>query len=313
MDFRLRSHYRGDRRNVDRNERPALFAAAYRCACNTRAVTQSLTVAVGCRFGFNSEVPTHAIVQVEPCRTESFVVARESWAFDVLQTRRRGYRDIYGNLCQRIDIPAGASSLSYDALVDVPNTLDAVDWSAAEVAPGGLPDETLVYTLPSRYCLSDELADEAWRRFGALEPGWSRVQAIVEHVHNSLTWRAGSSTSRTTAVDAYASGVGVCRDFAHVAISFCRALNIPARYAFGYLPDIGVPPDGAAMDFAAWTEVWLGDRWYTFDPRNNASRTGRILIGRGRDALDCALLTSYGNAALETSLVLAYQVLEEDA
>lgn len=270
----------------------------------------SLRIAVGCQFGFSSEVATHAIVQVEPCRTESFVVARESWNFDTPQARRRGYRDIYGNLCQRIEIPAGRSSLAYEAVVDASSTLDIVDWSAQEVPPTSLPDETLVYTLPSRYCLSDELGDDAWRLFGSLPHGWQRVQAIMDHVHGALTWRAGASSPRTTAVDAYRSGVGVCRDFAHVAISFCRALNIPARYAFGYLPDIGVPPDGAAMDFAAWTEVWLGGQWHTFDPRNNVSRAGRVLIGRGRDALDCAMLTTYGNATLETFLVSADQVFE---
>jgi len=123
-----------------------------------------------------------------------------------------------------------------------------------------------------------------------------------------LAWRAGASSPRTTAVDVYASAEGVCRDFAHLAISFCRAFNIPSRYAFGYLPDIGVPPDPAPMDFAAWMEVWLGDRWYTFDPRNNQRRVGRVVIGRGRDALDCAMLTSYGNAKLETILVWADQV-----
>ena len=271
-------------------------------------MTQLLRVKVGCRFGLTAEVPTHAILQVEPSRTDRFVVASESWSFDVAQSKRRGYSDIYGNLCQRIDIPAGNSSLAYEALGDTPDNPDPIDPSAPEVAPSHLPDETLVYTLPSRYCLSDELADEAWRLFGSLPPGWARVQAIVDHVHKSLTWRAGASSPRTTALDAYRDGAGVCRDFAHLAISFCRALNIPARYAFGYLPDIGVPPDGAPMDFAAWMEVWLGDRWYTFDPRNNCSRTGRVLIGRGRDALDCAMLTSYGNAQLETFHVWADQV-----
>ncbi len=250
-------------------------------------------------------------MQIEPCRTDLFVVASESWTFDHPQVRRRGYRDTYGNLCQRINVPPGASSLTYSALVDAPSVEDEQDPSAPEVPPPSLPDETLVYTLPSRYCLSDELGDEAWRLFGSVAPGWNRVQAIVDHVHKSLTWRAGASSPRTTAVDAYRDGLGVCRDFAHLAISFCRALNIPARYAFGYLPDIGVPPDGEAMDFAAWMEVWLGDRWYTFDPRNNCARQGRVLIGRGRDALDCAVLTSYGNAQLETMLVWADQTAGE--
>ncbi len=202
--------------------------------------------------------------------------------------------------------------LRYDAIVEVPPCLDEADEAARELPPSALPDATLVYTLPSRYCLSDELADEAWRVFGSTPPGWGRVQAICDFVHENITWQAGASSPRTTALDVYASSLGVCRDFAHLAISFCRALNIPARYAFGYLPDIDLPPDGAPMDFGAWMEVWLGDRWYTFDPRNNQRRIGRVLIGRGRDALDCAMLTSYGNAGLETMLVWADEIRSDD-
>jgi transglutaminase-like putative cysteine protease len=196
-------------------------------------------------------------------------------------------------------------TLRYDALVSVGAEIDETDESAAECLPGYLPDEALVYTLPSRYCLSDELADEAWRLFGGMQPGWSRVQGICDYVHNTIRYEAGATSPRTTAVDVYQTSVGVCRDFTQLAITFCRALNIPARYAFGYLPDIGVPPDGSPMDFCAWMEVWLGDRWYTFDPRNNQRRIGRVLVGRGRDALDCAMLTSYGNASLQTILVWA--------
>jgi transglutaminase-like putative cysteine protease len=275
-------------------------------------MTGTLSIHVGCQFGLTAEVPTHAVVQVEPCRTDRPAVMKEAWTLSPPHTHRRGYRDVYGNLCQRVDLPAGPSTLTYDAIVETSDCPDDVDEKAPEWAPSSLPDETLVYTLPSRYCLSDELGDEAWKLFGSVTPGWGRVQAICDHVHNRLTWRAGASSPRTTAVDVYRSGEGVCRDFAHVAISFCRALNIPARYAFGYLPDIGVPPDPAPMDFAAWMEVWLGVRWYTFDPRNNQQRIGRVVIGRGRDALDCAMLTSYGNARLETMLVVADQVAGDE-
>ena len=267
-------------------------------------MTKAISVRIGCEFGLSAEVPTHVVIQVEPSRTDRIAIVQERWKFDA-DCRRQGYRDGYGNLCQRLDLPAGPFSIRYDAVVEVPSSLDDADESAAEIAPGALPDDVLVYTLPSRYCLSDELGDEAWRLFGAMTPGWGRVQAICDHVHTSVTWQAGASSPRTTAADVYASCLGVCRDFAHLAISFCRALNIPARYAFGYLPDIGVEPDGNPMDFCAWMEVWLGDRWYTFDPRNNERRVGRVVVGRGRDALDCAMLTSYGNAALQTILVWA--------
>ena len=250
------------------------------------------------------------MLQVEPSRTDRAAIVQERWTITP-NASRHGYRDMYGNLCERLELPASASSIRYDALVEVPANIDETDESAAEVAPGALPDEVLVYTLPSRYCLSDELADEAWRLFGTTTSGWGRVQAICDYVHDTIRFQQGASSPLTTAVDVYTNRVGVCRDFAQLAISFCRALNIPARYAFGYLPDIGVPPDGSPMDFCAWMEVWLGGRWFTFDPRNNQRRVGRVIVGRGRDALDCAMLTSYGNAPLETMLVWADEVADD--
>ena len=138
------------------------------------------------------------------------------------------------------------------------------------------------------------LGTEAWTLFGAGEPGYQRVQAICDHVQSHLTFAYGSSTAWSTAADVNGTRLGVCRDFTHLAISFCRALNIPARYVFGYLPDLDIPPSGAVMDFAAWMEVWLGDRWWTFDPRNNTVRKGRVVIGRGRDAADVAMATTFG-------------------
>ena len=269
----------------------------------------SIRVRVGCEFGFNAQAPTHSVIQVEPSRTDRGSILQEQWTFTP-EAQRRGYRDQHGNLCQRIDIPAGAFSLRYDATVEVPGGVDDADHSAAEMLPRELPDEVLIYTLPSRYCLSDELANEAWRLFGAITPGWGRVQTICDHVHNNITFQQGASSPLTTAVDVHATSVGVCRDFAQLAITFCRALNIPARYAFGYMPDL--PSDDSPNDFCAWMEVWLGGRWYTFDPRNNHPRVGRVLIGRGRDALDCAMLTSYGDAALQTMEVWADEVTADD-
>jgi transglutaminase-like putative cysteine protease len=189
----------------------------------------------------------------------------------------------------------------------VPDAPEDADETAAECAPAALPDDTLIYTLPSRYCLPDVLGDEAWQRFGDLAPGYGRVQAICSHVHDHLRFQYGSSTAVTTAADVNATGLGVCRDFTHLAISFCRALNIPARYVFGYLPDVDVPPDPAPMDFAAWMEVWLGDRWWTFDPRNNERRKGRVVIGKGRDAADVAMATTFGGPVLESMTVVAQE------
>ncbi len=173
-----------------------------------------------------------------------------------------------------------------------------------------LPDDTLLYTLPSRFCQSDALSDTAWQLFGNSEPGWKRVQAVCDWVHEHIRFQYGTSTPLTSAVDVYEQSVGVCRDFTHLAVTFCRALNIPTRYVFGYIPDIGVPPPDDPMDFCAWMEVYLGDRWWTFDPRNNMPRVGRVLIGRGRDALDVAMVTSYGSPTLKQMTVWADEAQE---
>jgi transglutaminase-like putative cysteine protease len=148
----------------------------------------------------------------------------------------------------------------------------------------------------------------AWELFGHTDLGWRRVQAICDWVHENITFQYGASNPLTTAVDVFKSRKGVCRDFAHLAVTFCRAMNIPARYVFGYLPDLYVPLPPEPMDFAAWMEVWLGDRWWTFDPRNNTRRVGRVLIGRGRDALDVAMLTTFGPAEFRSMTVWADRV-----
>ncbi len=259
---------------------------------------------VGCEFTYRAVVRTPTVFQVQANDPARVDVVREMWSTEPSMTTH-GYRDVYDNRCTRVVLPAGKSSLRYDAVVHVPDTVEDADESAPELAPEALPDEVLLYTLPSRYCLPDILGDEAWSRFSATAPGYRRVQAICTHVHNHLRFRYGSSGPRSTAADANASGFGVCRDFTHLAISFCRALNIPARYVFGYLPDLDVAPDAADMDFAAWMEVWLGNQWWTFDPRNNQRRKGRVVVGRGRDASDVAMATTFGGPTLESMVVYA--------
>lgn len=214
------------------------------------------------------------------------------------------YLDQFGNRIWRLVAPAGDFQLTYDALVETDPQPDLVLPELGQTTVETLPYDVLPYTLPSRYCDSDLLLDEAWRLFGATPLGWPRVQAICDWVHSEITYGAGS-TAHTTAYDTYQQRRGVCRDFAHLAISFCRALNIPARYVCGYLPDIGVPPDPAPMDFHAWFEAYLDGAWYTFDARHNRPRVGRILIARGRDAIDVALVTSYGAAQLTSIHVWA--------
>ncbi|WP_344078017.1 transglutaminase family protein [Luedemannella helvata] len=261
-------------------------------------------VRIGCEFVHDAAQPTPTVFQVQPRDEAPVTLARQEWSTEPEIVTRR-YVDHYGNPCLRAVLPAGRSVLRYDALALVPDSTEDVDLDAPELSPEQLPDDVLLYTLPSRYCLPDVLGDVAWREFGNHPPGYRRVQAIIDHLHERVTFRYGSSTATTTAADVYEAGFGVCRDFAHLAITFCRALNIPARYVFGYLPDMDVPPDPAPMDFAAWMEVWLGDRWWTFDPRNNAARKGRILIGRGRDASDVAMATTFGAPRLESMVVWA--------
>jgi transglutaminase-like putative cysteine protease len=219
------------------------------------------------------------------------------------------YIDGFGNLCRRIDVPAGRSVLRYDAVAELEREADPVWPAAPEVAPADLPDQALAFTLPSRLCPSDDLAPAAFERFGEVAPGWSRVQAISDWVHTEVGFSYGSGTPTTTAADVLAGRKGVCRDLAHLAITFCRALRIPARYAFGYLPDIGVEAPYDPMDFCAWMEVFLGGAWWTFDPRNNRPRIGRVLIGHGRDALDVAMFTTFGAAPLQSMVVWADEVM----
>jgi transglutaminase-like putative cysteine protease len=261
-------------------------------------------IRVGCEFVHVAAVDTPTVFQVAPQDAAPVSLARQEWSMQPQLPVRR-YTDLYGNPCTRVVLPAGRSTLRYDAIALVPDATEDADEHAPELPPDGLPDAVLVYTLPSRYCLPDMLGDEAWSRFGGMTPGYPRVRAICDHVHDHLTFGYGTSGPWSTAVDVNLSGFGVCRDYTHLAISFCRALNIPARYVFGYLPDMDAPPQPAPMDFAAWMEVWLGDRWWTFDPRNNRRRKGRILIGRGRDASDVAMVTTFGAPQLESMSVHA--------
>jgi transglutaminase-like putative cysteine protease len=269
-------------------------------------VVPSLAIRVGCEFVYEAETATPAVLLVRPDARDSHVRS-QTWTADPF-TLYHDYRDLYGNDCRRLTFAPGRTTFRYDALVDVPPTPAETDWSAREHPVEELPDDTLLYTLPSRLCVSDVLGDRAWELFGGVMPGWGRVQAICDWVHDHLRFSYGTSRPHTTSADVYEAQTGVCRDFAQLAVTFCRALNIPARYCFGYLPDYGVPPVDAAMDFCAWFEAYLGGRWWTFDPRNNQRRIGHIPIARGRDAIDVAMVTTYGGARLESMTVWADHV-----
>jgi transglutaminase-like putative cysteine protease len=204
------------------------------------------------------------------------------------------YRDGFGNWCTRLVAPAGQLRIASAALVRDTGEPDIVAPSAQQHSIQELPEESLVFLLGSRYCDTEKLSEVAWSVFGNTPMGWGRVQAICDFVHNHISFGYEHARATRTAWEAYNERRGVCRDYAHLAVAFCRCLNIPARYCTGYLGDIGVPPPYGPMDFAAWFEAYLGGRWYTFDARNNTPRIGRVLMARGRDAIDVAIATTFG-------------------
>ena len=268
-----------------------------------------MDISIGCRFQFEVTEPTHAIVLVEPHLDEEDRVRGATFGTSP-DVATSVYPDLFGNRCRRLTLPVGTVSLEFAATVDASGVPDDRDDFAPERHPADLPDEALAFLLPSRYCESDRLATFAHQQFGGVLPdanGVHRVRAITDWVHHQIGFDYGIASPSTTAADVLRDGRGVCRDFAHLAIALCRALNIPARYVFGYLPDIDVPDPGSPMDFCAWMEVHLGDRWYTFDPRNNQHRIGRTVIGRGRDAADVAMVTTFGSVALSSMTVVAEQ------
>jgi transglutaminase-like putative cysteine protease len=209
------------------------------------------------------------------------------------------YRDLFGNWCSRLVAPAGLITLSTDAWVNDSGVPDVVARGASQVPVEFLPESALVFLLGSRYCETDQLSEIAWQRFGAGPGGWDRVQAICDFVHGHIEFGYQHARRTRTAWEAYNERRGVCRDYAHLAIALCRCMNIPARYCTGYLGDYGTPPPYGPMDFAGWFEAFLGDRWYTFDARNNTPRIGRVLIARGRDACDVPLSSTFGPNTLE--------------
>jgi transglutaminase-like putative cysteine protease len=210
----------------------------------------------------------------------------------------KNYEDGFGNICTRIVAPAGRLKIFADFQIGDTGLPDVVPIGAQQIPVEDLPEETIVYLLGSRYCETDRLADFAWATFGAVPPGWTRVQAICDYVHNRISFNYQNADPMRSAVNGNQDQTGVCRDFAHLAITLCRCMNIPARYCTGYLGDIGVPFDPNPMDFSAWSEVFLDGRWHTFDARHNHPRIGRILMGRGRDATDVAISTSFGPSTL---------------
>ena len=210
----------------------------------------------------------------------------------------RTYLDGFGNRCTRLVAPVGTLRLSNHFTIRDSGVQESMPWGAMQAEVDDLPEEVLLYLLGSRYCDTDRLATEAWKLFGQIQPGWPRVQAILDYTHARITFGYQFARPDRTASEGHAERKGVCRDFAHLAITLCRCMNVPARYCTGYLGDIGVPADPSPMDFSAWFEVYLGGAWHTMDARHNRPRIGRILMARGRDATDAAISTAFGAAKL---------------
>ena len=247
-------------------------------------------------FETDAATPMSLLLSVHPSR-QGDLRSPETITFDPPIPQRQTI-DAFGNVCTRIVAPPGRLTISADLLVADSGRPDEIAPEARQIPVEALPDDVMVYLMASRYCDTDKLTAIAWKLFGQTPEGWARVQAIVDYVHRRIRFDYQLADSTRSAFDGYHQQVGVCRDFAHLAIAFCRCMNIPARYCTGYLGDIGVPPVPDPMDFSAWFEVYLGGRWYTFDARHNTPRIGRIVMARGRDATDCAISTSFGAARL---------------
>ncbi|QDL93261.1 transglutaminase family protein [Paroceanicella profunda] len=253
-----------------------------------------MRISLGCRFRYSLPQPTPIIALLNVHSSRVGDLERPDYLISAPAVPLDSYRDGFGNWCTRLLAPAGDFTLSVDSIFRDSGERDVVATGSRQHAVQDLPSETLTYLLGSRYCDTDLLSEEAWRLFENTPPGWARVQAICDFVHRHVVFGYENALATRTASQTLAERRGVCRDFTHLAITFCRCMNLPARYCTGYLSDIGEPEPHAAGDFAAWMEVYLDGQWWVFDPRNNAPRIGRILIARGRDAADVPLTQTFG-------------------
>lgn len=253
---------------------------------------------LGCRLTFDLPAPTPMILLLNVHYTRASDLERPDLLTSDPPVPIEAFRDPFGNWGNRLVAPAGQMTVRTDGILRDAGLSDPVKMDAAQHPVEHLPADTLPFLLPSRYCESDALSDFAWAQFKDAPLGWGRVQAVCDFVHAHVTFGYAHSRPTRTAAETLAEGKGVCRDYAHLAVALCRALNIPTRYCTGYISDVGQPSPYPAMDFAAWMEVYLDGQWWTFDPRNNDTRFGRVLIARGRDAADVPLTHSFGKHEL---------------
>jgi transglutaminase-like putative cysteine protease len=272
-----------------------------------------MKIRAGYEIAYECPQPTPMILMlsVHPSRAADLLTPDRPWLNPAIPVN--AYQDAFGNVCHVVHAPKGRLTLSSDFLIADTGAPDDFAPNAEQYPLENLPVDTLVYLLGSRYCETDHFVQLAWSTFGNVAKGWPLIQAICNYVHDRTTFGYQYANPTRTAWLTHAERLGVCRDFAHLAITLCRCMNVPARYCTGYLGDIGVPPDPAPMDFSAWFEVFLGGRWYTFDARHNTPRIGRILMARGRDATDVAITTSFGPNTLAGFKVRTDEVHEETA
>jgi transglutaminase-like putative cysteine protease len=256
-----------------------------------------MLIRAGYDIGFSADhpVPALANLSVHPSRNKDLRTAQR--IMSTPDVPMYDYLDSFGNVCTRLTIPAGGITISCGFVIEDPFLPDEVAPDARQQSIEDLPDEVMLYLLGSRYCETDRLSEIAWANFGSFS-GWALVQAIVTYTHERIRFDYKSARSEKTAWDAHEERVGVCRDYAHLAIALSRCMNVPARYCTGYMGDMDLPELVGDMDFSAWFEAWLDGRWYVFDARHNYPRKGRIVMARGRDATDVALTNTFGPAKL---------------
>jgi transglutaminase-like putative cysteine protease len=251
------------------------------------------------------------MLSIEPARVRDLLSEhRIGFSPDVAS---HDYVDLFGNTCTRMVAPAGLIEIRNEFRIADSGLPDEVAPNARQLEVADLPNDVLIYLLGSRYCDTEKLSNLAWSLFGGVTPGWQRVQAICDYAHDRIRFGYQHARADRTASEGHEERIGVCRDFAHLAVTLCRCMNIPARYCTGYLGDIGVPADPAPMDFSAWFEVYLDGRWFTFDARHNHPRIGRIVMARGRDAADVAISTNFGAVQLVKFSVITEEVTSSQA
>jgi transglutaminase-like putative cysteine protease len=268
----------------------------------------ALTVRVGCAFTYDAPTRVAVLLNLKPRRDPLQALQEEKWVLGAGLPAEE-FEDVHGNIVYRLTLEPGLNDIRHDAIIAVPPFADNHEFGpGAAIPPAELPPGLLRYTLPSRYCDSDKLLAFAWEKFGAYPPGRAQVEAVCDWVHANIEYRFGSGSPELSAADVLKRGYGVCRDFAHLTIALCRALNLPTRYVTGHLPDIGYLDPGSPMDFHAYCEVYLAGRWFTYDARFNVPRIGRVKVSCGLDGVDGAFATAYGPAKLTYFEVWAYQV-----